>query len=282
MITENLTIVITGASSGIGRAVALELASKKPSLVIVARRQKKLMKTAHLLKRMGAKVLPIIGDVRNREDRDRIVDLSLKAFGSIDVLINNAGLGKTNLFIEQPESEIDELIETNILSLIKLTHSVLPIMKEQGRGHIINLSSTLALIPPYPMAVYSATKAAVKTFSECIREEAKEYGIQVSTVFPGPYNTEFGKVAGYGDSGFNGYEVGKLAKDIAALVDKPKSELIRPWFFIPLIKITNFSRFIRRKVVLGISDTIFKAKQESDLVKKRRMKRKEKIEVVAK
>ncbi|MBY8999463.1 MAG: SDR family NAD(P)-dependent oxidoreductase [Candidatus Heimdallarchaeota archaeon] len=280
MNAEDLTIIITGASSGIGKAVALELATFKPTMVIVARRQRNLMKTAHLLKKKGVKVLPIIGDVRNRDDQERIVNLTMKAFGSIDILINNAGLGKTNLFIDQPESEIDELIETNLLALIKLTRKVLPIMKEQGRGHIINLSSTLALIPPYPLAVYSATKAAVKTFSDCIREEVKEYGVKVSTVFPGPYKTEFSKVAGYGDSGFQGYEVTKLAKNIAKLVTKPKDDLIKPWFFIPLVWLTKFSKFMRKKVIAGIADTIMVAKRESDIIQETKQK-KEEVEVIA-
>ncbi len=278
---ENLTIIITGASSGIGRAVALELALSKPKLVIVARRQKELMKTAHAVKRMGAKVLPIVGDVRNREDRERIVNLSLKAFGHIDVLINNAGLGKANLFIDQPEEEIDELIETNILALIKLTHKVLPIMKKQGKGHIINLSSTLALLPSYPFAVYSATKAAVKIFSDCIREEVKEYGVEISTVLPGPYETNFGNVAGYGKSGFQGYEVLKLAGQIAKLVSNPKDDLIKPWFFVPLIWVTKFSKRLKRKVISGIADEIIKAKRETDLTMKLEEKTQEVAEILA-
>ena len=111
-------IVITGASSGIGKAVSFALAAHKPKMVIVARRKKKLMQTAGSLKRMGLKVLPIVADVRDSEDRDKIIDLSINVFESIDVFINNAGLGKVNLFLEQPEEEINELIETNVLSLI--------------------------------------------------------------------------------------------------------------------------------------------------------------------
>ena len=278
---ESPTIIITGASSGIGKAVALKLAESKPKIVIVARRQKELMKTAHTVKRQGAKVLPIVGDVRNREDRERIINLTLKAFGQIDVLINNAGLGKANLFIDQPDEEIDELIETNILALIKLTHEVLPIMKEQGAGHIINLSSTLALLPPYPFAVYSATKAAVKTFSDCIREEVKEYGIKISTVYPGPYDTNFGNVAGYGKSGFQGYNVQKLAEQIAKLVSNPKENLIKPWFFVPLVWVTKFSKRLKRKVISGIADEIIKAKRETDLTIKLEEKKQEEVEILA-
>ncbi|MCK5305175.1 MAG: SDR family NAD(P)-dependent oxidoreductase, partial [Candidatus Heimdallarchaeota archaeon] len=222
-----------------------------------------------------------IGDVRNREDRERVVTLTMKAFGNIDVLINNAGLGKANLFIDQPDEEIDELIETNILALIKLTHEVLPIMKEQGGGHIINLSSTLALLPTYPFAVYCATKAAVKTFSDCIREEVKEYGINISTVYPGPYDTDFGKVAGYGNSGFQGYDVLKLAEHIAKLVSNPKDDLIKPWFFVPLVWMTKFSKRLKRKVIAGIADEIIKAKRETNLTIKLEEEKQEKIELLA-
>lgn len=278
---ESPIIIITGASSGIGKAVALKLAESKPKIVIVARRQKELMKTARAVKRKGAKVLPIIGDVRNREDRERVVNLTMKAFGQIDVLINNAGLGKANLFIDQPDEEIDELIETNILALIKLTHRVLPIMKEQGKGHIINLSSTLALLPSYPFAVYCATKAAVKTFSDCIREEVKEYGIKISTVYPGPYDTNFGKVAGYGKSGFQGYDVLELAEHITKLVNKPKDDLIKPWFFVPLVWVTKFSKRLKRKIIAGIADTIIKAKRETDLTIKLEEEKQEEIEILA-
>jgi short-subunit dehydrogenase len=278
---ESPIFIITGASSGIGKAVALKLAESKPKIVIVARRQKELMKTARAVKRKGAKVLPIIGDVRNREDRERVVNLTMKAFGQIDVLINNAGLGKANLFIDQPDEEIDELIETNILALIKLTHEVLPIMKEQGKGHIINLSSILALLPSYPFAVYCATKAAVKTFSDCIREEVKEYGIKISTVYPGPYDTNFGKVAGYGKSGFQGYDVLELAEHITKLVNKPKDDLIKPWFFVPLVWVTKFSKRLKRKIIAGIADTIIKAKRETDLTIKLEEEKQEEIEILA-
>ena len=138
-ILEGLTIIITGASSGIGKHLALSLVHLKPKLVIIARRERKLMQTARLLKKQKIKVLPIVCDVRNADDRKKIVEFTLKAFGRIDVLVNNAGLGKVNMFVEQPEEEINELVDTNVLALIKLTQMVLPIMKEQRKGHIINL-----------------------------------------------------------------------------------------------------------------------------------------------
>lgn len=257
---DEKVILITGASSGIGKNVALALANYDTKLVIVARREKKLIQIARQLRKLKIKVLPIVGDIRNRDDRARMIEHSLKKFGRIDVLINNAGLGKANLFLEQPISEIDELIETNILGLIKMSKLVIPVMKKQNAGHIINLSSSLALLPVYPFAVYCATKSAVKTFSDCIRDEVKEYGIKVSTVLPGPYNTEFHKVAGLDDSSYPSYSVSKLAEKIAKLVIKPKENLIQPWFFIPLVWIATRFRFIKRKITLPISKSIMEGK----------------------
>ena len=253
-------VLITGASSGIGKNVALTLANYGTTLIIVARREKKLLQTTRQLRKLKIKVLPIVGDIRNRDDRARIIEHSLKKFGRIDVLINNAGLGKANLFLEQPISEIDELIETNILGLIKMSKLVIPIMKEQNEGHIINLSSSLAFLPVYPFAVYCATKSAVKTFSDCIRDEVKAYGIKVSTVFPGPYGTEFHKVAGLDDSSYPSYSVSKLSEKIAKLVIKPKENLIQPWFFIPIVWMATRFRFIRRKITLPISKSIMEGK----------------------
>lgn len=280
---EGLTIIITGASSGIGKHLALALVPLKPKMVIVARRERRLIQTARILKKQKIKVLPIVGDVRNADDRKRIIEFTLKAFGRIDVLVNNAGLGKVNLFVEQPEEEINELIETNVLALMKLTQMILPILKEQRNGHIINLSSTLALFPPYSLAVYCATKSAVKVFSDCIREEVKDYGIAISTVFPGPYNTEFNQIAGIGRSSFKGFDVKKLARKIAKLIEKPKDELIRPWIFVPLIWLAKRFPFIHRRTTDWIASSIWKGKEqtEKELTSEKKLEEKEKIQIIA-
>ncbi len=257
---EGKVIIITGASSGIGKAVALALVKYKPKLVLTARRKRKLYHTASLLKKQKVKVLPVVSDIRDREDRERIIDSTLRTYGRIDVLINNAGLGKANLFLNQPEEEIDQLIETNVLSLIKMTHAIVPIMKEQGEGCIINISSSLAMLPVYPFAVYCATKSAVKVFGDSIRQELRNYGISVSTVLPGPYDTEFNKISGLNDNVVNGSSVNKLAEKIAKLIVKPKYNLIQPKSFIPLIWITEKFRFLKEKITLQIAEQIYKAR----------------------
>jgi len=257
---EGQVIILTGASSGIGRAVCLALAKYKPKLAIIARRKKKLMQTANILKKKKIEVLPIVGDIRNREDREKLLDFTLKKFGRIDVLINNAGLGKSNLILDQPEHEIDQLIETNLLSLIKMTQLVLPTMKQQKSGLIINMSSTLALLPVYPFAVYCATKSAVKVFGDSIRQELQNYGISVSTVLPGPYDTEFNKVSGLDTNAIPSNQVGNLANDIADLIVKPKKNLIRPKSYSLLVWVTSKSKSFGNFISYQIAKMIDKGR----------------------
>ncbi len=151
-------------------------------------------------------------------------------------------------------------------------------MKEQNEGHIINLSSSLALLPVYPFAVYCATKSAVKTFSDCIRDEVKDYGIKVSTVLPGPYDTEFHKVAGLDDSSYPSYSVSKLAEKIAKLVIKPRENLIQPWFFIPIVWLATRFRFIKRKITLPISKSIMEGKIKKEKLEFK--KKEEKLKII--
>ena len=278
MTYQNMTIIITWASSGIGKAVSLALIPYKPKLVIVARRSDKLRETAEELDKANIDFLPIIGDVRNAEDRNKIIDLTLQEFGQIDVLINNAGIGKANLIVEQPEEEIDELLETNVKALIMLTRKIIPIMKKGGGGHIINISSFFALLPVYPFAVYSATKAAVKIFSDCIREEVKNYGISVSTVLPGPYDTEFNAVAGIATGRCLKYEVNPLSKRIVKLIKKPKKNVIQPQIFVLLIKLIRIIPPLKGVITNTIAKMIARERASMKITELRR-KNKEKEEI---
>ena len=273
---ESKVIIITGASSGIGKNLAFALVKYKPKLVLVARRKKKLMQVVKTLEKKKIKVLPIIGDVRDREVREQITNLSLQVFGRIDYLINNAGLGKADLFVEQSESDIDEMIETNLLSLIKLTKNIVPIMKDQNSGRIINMSSTLALLPVFPFSVYCATKSAVKTFSDALRFEVQKYGIKVSTVLPGPYDTEFNDVAGISGEKTLCFKVDSLINKMERLLLKPKNNLIQPWYFKLLIWLSQNFGFIRNRALSSIAYSIYNAKQENQIQNSfKRLKEKE-------
>ncbi|TFG10609.1 SDR family NAD(P)-dependent oxidoreductase [Candidatus Heimdallarchaeota archaeon] len=279
---KDKVILITGASSGIGKAIALSLAKHQPKLVIFARREKKLMQTAKSLKQQGVKLLPIVGDIRNREDRNKLVDASLRAFGNIDILINNAGLGRANLFVDQPEEEIDELIDTNFLSLVKLTQKVAQIMKEQQSGHIVNMSTSLVMLPTYPFAVYCATKSAIMTFGDAIRKEMEDYGVKVSTIFPGPYNTDFHEVAHCDKDKFEVYDVGKLADKIVQLLLKPQDNLIQPWFFSLYSWFAKRSKKFKKAISNMIGDSILQSKQEKEnkLQIEEKIERKKEVQVI--
>ena len=126
------------------------------------------------------------------------------------------------------------------------------------------MSSSLAMLPTYPFAVYTATKSAVKSFSDCIREELDGYGIKVSTVLPGPYGTEFNQVANIGSASFRMYDISKLAQSIVKLILKPRDNLILPKKFGPLTWFTNLSKKFRKMVTSGIAAQIMAGKLETD------------------
>lgn len=234
-IDENTVIVITGASSGIGKELAIQLSNYRPKLVLTARREKLLNYLKRRIEKNGAEVLVIPGDIRKKEVRERILSDTISRFGKADVLINNAGLGKVSKLLDQPEEEIDQLIETNFIALVKLTQLFLPVMKARNFGHIVNVSSSMIYIPNSAFGVYCATKAAIKSFSDAIRNELKEYGISVSTILPGPYKTNFNKVAGIKDNAMPGCEVNSLAKEIIKVIERRKKNLIAPKLYSIII-----------------------------------------------
>ena len=276
-IDEGTVIIITGASSGIGKELAIQLAKFKTNLVLIARRRKLLYKLKAKLERIGAKVLVINGDIRTYETQKSIIEKTLTTFGKIDILVNNAGIGKVNYFAEQPEEEIDQLITTNLSSVIKLTRLVVPIMKANKQGHIINISSALAYIPNSAFAVYCATKAAIKTFSDSIRGEVKRFDINVSTVYPGPYKTEFNKVAGIKGASLPGYDVRKLVEEIIKLMCSKKRNLISPKIYVPLISLLRILPPIRKMLANFISREALKGKF-SDKMSTKLIEKKDEIE----
>ncbi|KAL8871732.1 MAG: hypothetical protein Q9174_002495 [Haloplaca sp. 1 TL-2023] len=208
---EGKTIVITGASSGIGRSTALEFARTSPKelkLVVTARRLDSLKALAEEIKNevgSGVKVLPCKLDVsKPAEVRDFVGSLP-PDFREIDILVNNAGLVKgVAKAPELLEEDIETMMSTNVTGLINMTQAVLPIFKkrdEGGRGDIINIGS-IAGREGYPGgSVYCASKAAVRVFTEALRKELIATRIRVMEIDPGQVETEFSLVRFYGDKG---------------------------------------------------------------------------------
>ena len=188
-------VVITGASGGIGAALAERLAMDGMRVAIVARREAELRSVAS---RCGGLALPIVADVTNREAVADVVDQAIEHFGHIDVWVNNVGRGINRIATDVTDDDIDEMITINVKSALYGMQEVLPHFKERGDGHIINVSSMLGRMPMAPFrSVYSASKhflnALTANFHEAVH--ATHPNIQVSLVSPGIVATEFGNNA---------------------------------------------------------------------------------------
>jgi short-subunit dehydrogenase len=187
-------VIITGASAGIGEATARMLTRQGASVVITARRAERL----EALKRefnANGRVLTVAGDITSEADRRNLVDQTLSRFGRIDALVNNAGFGQRGPIEIVPVEKIRQNFETNLFSLVALTQLVIPIMREQGRGRIINISSVAGKIARPLSSVYDATKHALEAISDGLRGELAGFGIQVVVIEPGFILTEFFDVA---------------------------------------------------------------------------------------
>ncbi|MDX1721240.1 MAG: SDR family oxidoreductase [Salegentibacter mishustinae] len=191
MSIKGKTIIITGASSGIGEATAKKLSQEGANVVLSARREDRLNSLKDEIVKNGGMALVVPADVTNKEDFKKVVSSTLEEFGSIDGIINNAGLMPLSYVKNLHTDEWDKMIDVNIKGVTNGISAVLPTMMEQKSGNIINISSSAAH-KYYPGgAVYCATKAAVKMFTEGLRAElAPHYGINVTSIDPGFVSTE--------------------------------------------------------------------------------------------
>ncbi|RDK88438.1 SDR family oxidoreductase [Marinirhabdus gelatinilytica] len=188
---KNKTVIITGASSGIGEATALKLSKEGANVVLAARREDRLRKLKSKIEKEGGNALVVTGDVTNKNDWQHLQKEARDTFGSIDVLINNAGLMPLSYVKNLHTDEWDTMVDVNIKGVLNGVSAVLPTMMEQKEGHIINISSVAAYKYFPGGAIYCATKSAVKMFSEGLRQElAPTYGINVTSIEPGAVDTE--------------------------------------------------------------------------------------------
>lgn len=194
-------VFITGATSGIGKAAAYSFAEQGANVIICARRINLVNEIAEdIRKKYGVKVYPFKLDVSNREDVSKAIESLPEEFKKIDILINNAGLGRgLNKFYEDNPDGWEEMIDTNVKGLLYVTHYVLPGMIERKSGHIINIGS-IAGHEAYPKgAVYCASKHAVDAITRSLRMDIIDKNILVSSIDAGLVETGFSKVRFYGD-----------------------------------------------------------------------------------
>ena len=188
-------VIITGASAGIGEATARMLAREGATVVLVARRKERLDALKEECERAGGRALAIAADVTSATDRERIVSETLAAFNRIDALVNNAGYGQRGPIELVPIDAIRQNFETNLFSLVALTQLVIPVMRRQASGRIVNISSVAGRIARPLSSVYDATKHALEAISDGLRGELAPFGIQVVVIEPGFILTEFLGVA---------------------------------------------------------------------------------------
>jgi 3-oxoacyl-[acyl-carrier protein] reductase len=183
--------LITGASSGIGRASALALAEEGANLVLTARRQERLAELEHAIDKVGGKAISLVGDSREEETARRTVESALSNFGKLDILINNVGTGYYKNLVDTSPAEYDEIMDTNVRSTFLFTHFAVPHMIKQGSGIILMIASMAGIYGFAGQAVYCASKFAEIGFTQALDKELRPFGIKVGAICPGGTKTEF-------------------------------------------------------------------------------------------
>jgi NADP-dependent 3-hydroxy acid dehydrogenase YdfG len=182
--------MITGGSSGIGRASALMLAREGASLVLIARRQSRLDDLVEMIHSAGGKAVAVVGDVREEETALRAMLAAKEQFGALHILLNNAGVANYKPLIETSVEEYDEQMDTNMRATFLFTRHAVPLMLEQGSGMILMLSSMAGKYGFAGEAAYCASKFAQVGFAQALDKELRTYGIKVGVICPGGVKTE--------------------------------------------------------------------------------------------
>jgi len=236
-------VVITGASMGIGEAIAQLFADKGASVVLLSRDLSR-EEAARARIGHGERTLALACDVRRREEIDQVVNFAVRQFQRIDIWINNAGHGILDSIANVDMAACRETFETNFFGTVEAMQAVIPVMKQQGSGTIANISSVAGHIPVPFMGIYSATKFAMNAMGKAARIELEQFGINVLTVCPGYVRTEFGANAIRGKElkqvrpeSVRGISAERVAHAVLKGCLSGKREIIVPWTMIPVIKL---------------------------------------------
>jgi NADP-dependent 3-hydroxy acid dehydrogenase YdfG len=211
------TVIVTGASAGIGLASARALAREGARLVLSARRQERLDALIQELHALGGEAIAVIGDARDESTALRTVDAARQAYGAIDILVNNVGVGNYKKLVDTSLDDYVEMMDVNVRSTFLFSRHVVPVMMKQAEGLILMISSMAGVYGFPGEAVYCATKFAQVGFAEGLDKELRPYGIKVGTICPGGVKTEFAIGKGRTPAGVEQSDMLE-AEDVAAAV----------------------------------------------------------------
>ncbi len=187
---KDQVVAVTGASSGIGAATALACARAGAAVALAARRTEKIQALAQQIEQEGGRVLALQTDVGEEDQAGAFVRRAYAELGRLDVLVNNAGVMLLGPIENAPTEEWRRMIHANVFGVLYCTHAALPIMREQGSGHVVNVSSVAGRVARAGSGVYNLTKFGVGAFSESLRQEGVGMGVRVTTIEPGAVATE--------------------------------------------------------------------------------------------
>ncbi len=226
------SVLITGATGGIGRATSRQIAALGAELVVTGRSGDALQQVA---RETGAGALP--ADLTDPRQLEGLVREVLERSGGIDVLVNNAGVGWAGRLADMPATDIDELVALNLTAPIRLTRALVPSMLARGQGQIVNVASISGHVGVRNEAVYAATKAGLLGFSESLRYELAGSGVRVSTVSPGVVATKFFERRGdpYTRSRPRPMPPERIARAIVRAIEQERDEIVEPgWLRFPI------------------------------------------------
>ena len=227
-------VIVTGASSGIGRATALEFARRGARLALAARSETALHEVATEIRQRGGEAVVIPTDVTMAAQVERMTKETIRALGGIDVLVNNAGVGLNATIADASGGDVEALFRLNVLAAAETIRAVIPVMREQRQGVIINISSMAGRIVVPRIGYYSASKFALTAIGDALRMEEGHRGIRVMNVFPGTTRSSFGKNR-LGDRGSLAHQrvppvpAENVARRIANAVERNQGSVYVSW-----------------------------------------------------
>ncbi|MBW4600115.1 MAG: SDR family oxidoreductase [Calothrix sp. FI2-JRJ7] len=256
------TALITGASGGIGKAFAEELAARNNNLVLVARSEEKLYQLASELQaKYHIEVDVIVKDLSEVGSTEHVFDYTRNQGIIVDTLINNAGFGDYGDFAERDGERQMQMIQLNVLALVDLTHKYLPLMRQRRSGDIINIASIAAFQAIPYMSVYAASKAFVLSFSESLWAENRAFGIRVLCVCPGPIDTNFFNAAKFPPTiaakNTQITKVETVVRDTLQGLERGESVIVSGGLTSHLIP--KLSRLVPRRTLVTVLEKQFKA-----------------------